>query len=144
MQIQFCCHSEESILIATSLCFKSFTQAHEIIRILSYSLGGFILLLIAKSYAFLTLLFFWFWFQVMLDTVGPELQVINKKENPISLQEDSFVVLTPDLDKEATSCLLPINFTGLSTVSTFFTCCLDWFWFHLAFASMFFKFVQLL
>ncbi|KAH8502126.1 hypothetical protein H0E87_016766 [Populus deltoides] len=52
---------------------------------------------------------------VMLDTVGPELQVINKKENPISLQEDSFVVLTPDLDKEATSCLLPINFTGLAT-----------------------------
>ncbi|KAJ6986715.1 pyruvate kinase 2 [Populus alba x Populus x berolinensis] len=52
---------------------------------------------------------------VMLDTVGPELQVINKKETPISLQEDSFVVLTPDLDKEATSCLLPINFTGLST-----------------------------
>ncbi|KAJ6317381.1 hypothetical protein OIU76_013006 [Salix suchowensis] len=44
-----------------------------------------------------------------------ELQVINKKENPISLQEDSFVVLTPDLDKEATSCLLPINFTGLAT-----------------------------
>uniref|UniRef100_A0A6M2F489 Pyruvate kinase n=1 Tax=Populus davidiana TaxID=266767 RepID=A0A6M2F489_9ROSI len=52
---------------------------------------------------------------VMLDTVGPELQVINKNETPISLLEDSFVVLTPDLDKEATSCLLPINFTGLST-----------------------------
>uniref|UniRef100_A0A6N2M131 Pyruvate kinase n=1 Tax=Salix viminalis TaxID=40686 RepID=A0A6N2M131_SALVM len=52
---------------------------------------------------------------VMLDTVGPELQVINKTEHPISLLEDSFVVLTPDQDKEATSSLLPINFTGLSS-----------------------------
>ncbi|XP_022857501.1 pyruvate kinase 1, cytosolic-like [Olea europaea var. sylvestris] len=51
---------------------------------------------------------------VMLDTVGPELQVINKTEHPISLQADSLVVLTPDLDKEATSNLLPINFGGLS------------------------------
>ncbi|CAK7325332.1 unnamed protein product [Dovyalis caffra] len=52
---------------------------------------------------------------VMLDTVGPELQVITRTESPISLQEDSFVVLTPNLDKEATSSLLPINFTGLSS-----------------------------
>lgn len=51
---------------------------------------------------------------VMLDTGGPELQVVNKNENPISLQEDSLVVLTPDQDKEATPNLLPINFSGLS------------------------------
>ncbi|XP_057785204.1 pyruvate kinase 2, cytosolic-like isoform X2 [Salvia miltiorrhiza] len=51
---------------------------------------------------------------LMLDTVGPELQVVNKTEHPISLEEDSTVVLTPDQDKEATPNLLPINFTGLS------------------------------
>ncbi|KAL8090308.1 hypothetical protein AgCh_039689 [Apium graveolens] len=51
---------------------------------------------------------------VMLDTVGPELQVVNKTEHPISLQADSLVVLTPDEDKDATPNLLPINFHGLS------------------------------
>jgi pyruvate kinase len=51
----------------------------------------------------------------MLDTVGPELQMINKTENSIPLQEDNFIVLTPDLDKEATSSLLSMNFTELST-----------------------------
>ncbi|XP_072088540.1 pyruvate kinase 1, cytosolic isoform X3 [Arachis hypogaea] len=51
---------------------------------------------------------------VMLDTVGPELQVVNKTEHPISLQADTLVVLTPDQDKEATSNLLPVNFNGLS------------------------------
>uniref|UniRef100_A0A3Q7JI81 Pyruvate kinase n=1 Tax=Solanum lycopersicum TaxID=4081 RepID=A0A3Q7JI81_SOLLC len=51
---------------------------------------------------------------VMLDTGGPELQVVNKSEHPISLQADSLVVLTPDQDKEATPNLLPINFSGLS------------------------------
>ncbi|KAJ9175374.1 hypothetical protein P3X46_013937 [Hevea brasiliensis] len=51
---------------------------------------------------------------VMLDTVGPELQVVNTTEHPISLQADTSVVLTPDQGKEATSNLLPINFTGLS------------------------------
>ncbi|KAI8539715.1 hypothetical protein RHMOL_Rhmol09G0204500 [Rhododendron molle] len=51
---------------------------------------------------------------VMLDTVGPELQVFNKTEHPISLKADSLVVLTPDQNKEATSNLLPINFGGLS------------------------------
>jgi pyruvate kinase len=29
----------------------------------------------------------------MLDTVGPELQVVNKKETPISLEENGTVVL---------------------------------------------------
>ncbi|KAL0317306.1 UNVERIFIED_CONTAM: Pyruvate kinase, cytosolic [Sesamum angustifolium] len=51
---------------------------------------------------------------VMLDTGGPELQVVNKTEHPISLEEDAVIVLTPDQDKEATSNLLPINFRGLS------------------------------
>ena len=54
--------------------------------------------------------------QVMLDTGGPELQVVNKTEHPISLEADSLVVLTPDQNKEATSNLLPINFGGLSKV----------------------------
>ncbi|KAK2634169.1 hypothetical protein Ddye_028961 [Dipteronia dyeriana] len=52
--------------------------------------------------------------QVMLDTIGPELQVVNKTEHPISLEADTSVVLTPDQNKEATSNLLPINFSGLS------------------------------
>ncbi|KAL1553170.1 pyruvate kinase [Salvia divinorum] len=51
---------------------------------------------------------------LMLDTVGPELHVVNKTEHPISLEENSTVILTPDQDKEATPNLLPINFTGLS------------------------------
>ena len=52
----------------------------------------------------------------MLDTVGAELQVVNKRETSISLQADAFVVLTPHQDQEATSELLPINFDGLSKV----------------------------
>ncbi|GAB4833494.1 hypothetical protein Ancab_031738 [Ancistrocladus abbreviatus] len=51
---------------------------------------------------------------VMLDTVGPELQVVNKTGQAISLKEDGFVTLTANLEKEASSELLPINFTGLS------------------------------
>ncbi|KAJ7974961.1 Pyruvate kinase family protein [Quillaja saponaria] len=51
---------------------------------------------------------------VMLDTVGPELQVVNKSERPISLEAETLVVLTPDQEKEATSNLLPVNFSGLS------------------------------
>ncbi|RDX99707.1 Pyruvate kinase 1, cytosolic, partial [Mucuna pruriens] len=51
---------------------------------------------------------------VMLDTVGPELQVENKTEHPITLEADTLVVLTPDQNKEASSNLLPVNFSGLS------------------------------
>lgn len=51
---------------------------------------------------------------VMLDTIGPELQVVNKSEHPIPLEADSFLTFTPDQEKEANSNLLPINFTGLS------------------------------
>lgn len=52
----------------------------------------------------------------MLDTVGAELQVVNKSGNAISLQADGIVVLTPDQQQEASSELLPINFDGLSKV----------------------------
>lgn len=52
----------------------------------------------------------------MLDTVGPELLVVNKSENSISLQADAIVIITPDLEKEASSELFPINFDGLSKV----------------------------
>lgn len=71
---------------------------------------------------------FIFIFQVMLDTIGPELLVVTKTEHPISLQADASVVLTPDQDKEATSNLLPINFSGLSKVFTFllFQLCASW------------------
>ncbi|XP_059628403.1 pyruvate kinase 1, cytosolic-like [Cornus florida] len=51
---------------------------------------------------------------VMLDTVGPELQVVNKTEHPISLEAETLVVLTPDQDQEACSNLLPTNFGGLA------------------------------
>ncbi|MBA0756524.1 hypothetical protein Gogos_021915 [Gossypium gossypioides] len=50
----------------------------------------------------------------MLDTVGPELQVVNKSEKAISLEADATVILTPDEGQEASSNLLPINFDGLS------------------------------
>ncbi|ESQ45194.1 hypothetical protein EUTSA_v10010288mg [Eutrema salsugineum] len=51
---------------------------------------------------------------VMLDTVGPELQVINKSEKSISLKADGLVTLTPNQDQEASSEVLPINFHGLA------------------------------
>jgi pyruvate kinase len=58
------------------------------------------------------------YYQVMLDTVGPELQVVNKNETPISLEENGTVVLTPHRGQEASSSLLPINFSGLAKVCT--------------------------
>ncbi|KAL8135885.1 hypothetical protein AgCh_010483 [Apium graveolens] len=51
---------------------------------------------------------------VMLDTVGPELQVVNKVEKSITLQEDSTVIMTPYQGQEASSEVLPINFDGLA------------------------------
>ncbi|EPS61048.1 pyruvate kinase, partial [Genlisea aurea] len=51
---------------------------------------------------------------VMLDTIGPELLIMNKSEHSISLHEQSLVTLTPDQDKQATPESLPINFSGLS------------------------------
>lgn len=55
-------------------------------------------------------------FQVMLDTVGAELQVVNKSEKAITLKEDDKVILTPDVGQEASSEVLPINFAGLAKV----------------------------
>ncbi|KAI3863030.1 hypothetical protein MKW92_006251 [Papaver armeniacum] len=51
---------------------------------------------------------------VMLDTVGAELQVINKSESSISLKADGLVVLTPNQGQEANSEILPISFDGLA------------------------------
>lgn len=51
---------------------------------------------------------------VMLDTVGAELQVVNKRETPISLKEDAIVTLTPHHGQEASNEVLPINFGGLA------------------------------
>ncbi|KAK4478706.1 hypothetical protein RD792_014203 [Penstemon davidsonii] len=51
---------------------------------------------------------------VMLDTVGPELQVVNKTEKAITLKADDKVILTPDKGQEASSEILPINFAGLA------------------------------
>ena len=56
----------------------------------------------------------------MLDTVGAELQVINRSENAITLKADDIVVLTPDQEKEASSAVFPINFDGLSKVLLYF------------------------
>lgn len=55
-------------------------------------------------------------FQVMLDTVGAEMQVVNKRETAITLKLEDKVILTPDQGQEATSAVLPINFAGLAKV----------------------------
>lgn len=52
----------------------------------------------------------------MLDTVGPELQVVNRGEKIIELKGDGLVILTPDQGQEPSSELLPINFDALSKV----------------------------
>ena len=52
----------------------------------------------------------------MLDTVGPELQVVNKVEKSIALLADSTVIMTPYQGQEASSDVLPINFDGLAKV----------------------------
>ncbi|KAK8944054.1 hypothetical protein KSP40_PGU017000 [Platanthera guangdongensis] len=52
--------------------------------------------------------------KVMLDTVGPELQVLNATGNPIELNEDAHVCLTPDLLKAPSKEILPINFPDLA------------------------------
>jgi hypothetical protein len=54
--------------------------------------------------------------QVMLDTLGPELQVFNKNGAPIELEANAFVTLTPDSSREASSEVLPINYAGLAQV----------------------------
>ncbi|GJT81409.1 pyruvate kinase [Tanacetum coccineum] len=52
--------------------------------------------------------------KVMLDTVGAEMQVVNKSEKAISIQQDDNVILTLDNGQEAISEVLPINFDGLA------------------------------
>ena len=54
--------------------------------------------------------------QVMLDTVGAEMQVVNKSEKSISLEADGQVLLTPDQGHEASFEVLPNNFDGLAKV----------------------------
>ncbi|KAL8142983.1 hypothetical protein V2J09_016015 [Rumex salicifolius] len=51
---------------------------------------------------------------VMLDTVGPEVQVHNKTGNPIKLKAEDRVIITPDTTKEPSSEILPITYGGLS------------------------------
>ncbi|KAH9604401.1 hypothetical protein KSS87_001852 [Heliosperma pusillum] len=51
---------------------------------------------------------------VMLDTVGAEVQVVNKSGQAISLKENEFVTLTPNLEINASSDILPINYNGLA------------------------------
>ncbi|KAK1311139.1 hypothetical protein QJS10_CPA08g01274 [Acorus calamus] len=51
---------------------------------------------------------------VMLDTVGPELQICNKSGNPIELKADEHVTITSDLSKDSSSEVLPVNYADLS------------------------------
>ncbi|XP_020679946.1 pyruvate kinase 2, cytosolic [Dendrobium catenatum] len=53
---------------------------------------------------------------VMLDTVGPELQVHNTTGNPIELKADAHVLLTADLSKIPSKEILPINFPDLAKI----------------------------
>lgn len=50
----------------------------------------------------------------MLDTVGPEIQVFNKSGKPIALEADAKVTITPDTTREASSQLLPINYSDIA------------------------------
>jgi len=53
-----------------------------------------------------------------LDTVGPELQVLNNNNNnqaiAIDLQQGETIILTPDKSKPASSNFLPINYADLA------------------------------
>lgn len=55
-------------------------------------------------------------YQVMLDTIGPEVQVLNQSGNPIELKADNHVTITPDLSRDPSSLILPVNYNGLATV----------------------------
>ncbi|XP_031499369.1 pyruvate kinase 2, cytosolic-like isoform X2 [Nymphaea colorata] len=55
-------------------------------------------------------------YSVMLDTLGPEIQVHNKTGNPIDLKADDHVILTPDLSKEPSAMVLPVSYAGLAEV----------------------------
>ncbi|XP_078434119.1 pyruvate kinase 2, cytosolic-like [Wolffia australiana] len=51
---------------------------------------------------------------VMVDTVGPEIQICNDKGLPIELKTDDRVTITPDLSKDSSSDVLLVNYTGLA------------------------------
>ncbi|KAF3442516.1 hypothetical protein FNV43_RR16432 [Rhamnella rubrinervis] len=53
---------------------------------------------------------------VMLDTVGPELQVGNKTGNPIELKADDHVTITSDITKEPSPEVLPVSHAGLARI----------------------------
>lgn len=55
----------------------------------------------------------------MLDTVGPEILISNKSGHPIELKADSLVTITPDITKEPSSDILPINYAGFAKVCQF-------------------------
>lgn len=57
------------------------------------------------------------YFQVMLDTMGPELQVRNVSGNSIELKTGDRVTITPDLSKVPSSEVLPTNCSDLAKVS---------------------------
>lgn len=51
---------------------------------------------------------------VMLDTVGPELQICNETGNAIELKADDLVTVTPDTTKQPSAQVLPIKYPSLS------------------------------
>ncbi|KAJ4978222.1 hypothetical protein NE237_009002 [Protea cynaroides] len=51
---------------------------------------------------------------VMLDTVGPELQICNKSGSPIELKVDGHVIITPDVSREPSAEILPVSYAGLA------------------------------
>ncbi|CAA6663872.1 unnamed protein product [Spirodela intermedia] len=51
---------------------------------------------------------------VMMDTMGPELQVYNKSGNPIELKADDYVTITPDTSKVPSQGILPVNYAELA------------------------------
>ncbi|XP_078440898.1 pyruvate kinase 2, cytosolic-like isoform X2 [Wolffia australiana] len=52
---------------------------------------------------------------VMMDTMGPELQVFNRSGNPIELKEGDYVKITPDTSQDPTNDILPVNYNDLAT-----------------------------
>jgi len=51
---------------------------------------------------------------VMLDTLGPEIQVHNSTGGPIELKAGNHVIITPDISKALSAEILPIKFGDLA------------------------------
>ncbi|XP_052188991.1 pyruvate kinase 1, cytosolic-like [Diospyros lotus] len=51
---------------------------------------------------------------VLLDTMGPALQVCNKTGKKIELKAGSHVTITPNIDREPSAEVLPVNYNGLA------------------------------